>query len=92
MSLLFLFLFKEYELRRKNLQYQSTILRKRTQKLVTAIFYNIKEFVQPKMSLYKREFLIWKERGKGPGGAVERERGGQAGIFKVRLGLGDIDR
>jgi hypothetical protein len=44
------------------------------------------------MSLNNREFLIWKERGKGPGGEVERERGGQAGIFKVRLGLGDIDR
>ena len=44
------------------------------------------------MSLNNREFLIWKESGMGPGGAVERERGGQAGIFKVRLGLGDIDR
>jgi hypothetical protein len=28
------------------------------------IFYIIKEFVQPKMSL-NREFLIWKERGRG---------------------------
>jgi hypothetical protein len=42
------------------------------------------------MSLNNREFLIWKERGKG----VERERGAgeQAGIFKVRLGLGEIER
>jgi hypothetical protein len=31
--------------------------------------YIIKEFVQPKMSL-NREFLIWKERGRG-----EREGG-----------------
>jgi hypothetical protein len=43
------------------------------------------------MSL-NREFLIWKERGRG-----ERERGAgwqagqQAGIFKVRLGLGVIE-
>jgi hypothetical protein len=28
------------------------------------IIYIIKELVQPKMSL-KREFLIWKERGRG---------------------------
>jgi hypothetical protein len=28
------------------------------------IFYKIKEFVQPKMSL-NREFIIWKERGRG---------------------------
>jgi hypothetical protein len=27
--------------------------------------YKIKEFVQPKMSLNNREFLIWKERGRG---------------------------
>jgi hypothetical protein len=32
--------------------------------------YIIKEFVQPKMSLNSREFLIWKLRVKG-----ERERG-----------------
>ncbi len=45
------------------------------------------------MSLNNRELLIWKERGKGR----ERERGAggregqQAGILKVRLGLGEIE-
>ncbi len=34
--------------------------------------YIIKEFVHPKMSL-NREFLIWKERGRG----CEIERGGR---------------
>jgi hypothetical protein len=54
--------------------------------------YIIKEFVQPKMSL-KREFLIWKERGRGESeGVREKKRGRQADIFKVRLGLGEIDR
>jgi hypothetical protein len=58
------------------------------------IFYIIKEFVQPKMSL-NREFHIWKERGGG-GGVREREGwvGGQADqqavIFKARLGLGEM--
>ena len=52
----------------------------------------IKEFVQPKMSLNSREFLIWKE-GEREG---VRERQGQlarsaGGIFKVRLGLGEIE-
>jgi hypothetical protein len=42
--------------------------------------YIIKEFVQPKMSLNNREFLIWKERGRG-----------WAGILKVRLGLGEVE-
>jgi hypothetical protein len=55
------------------------------------IIYKIKEFVQPKMSPSNREFLIWKERGRG-----ERERGWpagqQVGIFKARLGLGEIER
>ena len=55
------------------------------------IIYIIKEFVQPKKTPSNREFLIWKERGRG-----ERERGGragqQAGIFKVRLGLVEIER
>jgi hypothetical protein len=37
--------------------------------------YIIKEFVQPKMSL-NREFLIWKERGRG---VREREVGGRVG-------------
>ncbi len=50
----------------------------------------IKEFVQPKMSLNSREFLFWKESGWG-----KRERDGrasqQAGIFKVRLGLVEIE-
>jgi hypothetical protein len=61
--------------------------------------YNIKELDQPKMSLNNREFIIWKERGRG----VESKRGGQvcgllggrasrqAGIFKVRLGLVEIE-
>jgi hypothetical protein len=53
--------------------------------------YIIKEFVQAKMSFTSREFLIWKERGRG----WERQRGGQAGqpasIFKVRLGVGEIE-
>jgi hypothetical protein len=69
-----LFFFKEYELRRKNLQYQSTILRKRTQKLVTAIFYNIR--VRPTKNEPLQQGISY----------LERER------FKVRLGLGDIDR
>jgi hypothetical protein len=38
-----------------------------------ATVYNIKEFVQPKMSLNNRKFLIWKERGGG------REREGCTG-------------
>jgi hypothetical protein len=53
------------------------------------IFYIIKEFVQPKMILTKREFQIWKETRRG-----ERGAGGQADwqvIFKVRLGLGEIE-
>ncbi len=50
------------------------------------------------MSLNIREFLIWKERGRGEGerGEREREKGGrsgqQAGILKVGLGLGEIER
>jgi hypothetical protein len=50
-----------------------------------SIFYIIKEFVQPKMSL-NREFLILKERGRG----VREREGGWAGqqavIFMVSLG------
>jgi hypothetical protein len=43
------------------------------------------------MRFNSREFLIWKERGKG----LERDRGvgervSPASIFKVRLGLGEI--
>jgi hypothetical protein len=53
------------------------------------IFNNIKEFVQPKMSLNNREFLIWKREG-GRGGERDGCAGQQAGIFKVRLGLGEI--
>jgi hypothetical protein len=30
-----------------------------------SFIYIIKEFVQPKKSLSNREFLIWKERGRG---------------------------
>ncbi len=42
------------------------------------LIYIIKELVQPKMSL-NREFLIWKERGRGERekGVREREGGGQ---------------
>jgi hypothetical protein len=47
--------------------------------ITTSSIYIIKEFIQPKMSL-NREFLIWKERGRG-GWAVQ-----QAVILKVRLG------
>jgi hypothetical protein len=61
--------------------------------LASTIFYIIKEFVQPKMSL-NREFLIWKEQGR----RCEREGevGGWAGqkavIFKVRFGKDRGDR
>ncbi len=41
------------------------------QSWVAQLVYIIKELVQPKMSL-NREFLIWKERGRG-----ERERSGK---------------
>ena len=44
------------------------------------------------MSLNNREFLIWKERGRGVERERERGAGEQAGIFKVRLGLGEIER
>jgi hypothetical protein len=58
--------------------------------------YIIKEFVQPKKSLSNSEFLIWKERGRGLEGGGDREWGGsvgqQVGIFKVRLGFGEIER
>jgi hypothetical protein len=54
------------------------------------LIYILTEFIQPKMSLYSGDFLFLKERGKGV-----RERGGWAGhqavIFKVRLGLGEIE-
>jgi hypothetical protein len=61
--------------------------------------YIIKEFVQRKMSL-NREFLIWKERGgerergagRKTGRGADRRAGQQACIFKVRLGLGEINR
>jgi hypothetical protein len=59
---------------------------KTIKKVWPPLFYNIKEFVQPKMSLNSREFLIWKERR---GGRV-RER--QVGILKVMLGLREIER
>jgi hypothetical protein len=39
------------------------------------------------MSLNNSEFLIWKEREVQAGGQVSR----QAGLFKVRLGLGEIE-
>ena len=75
--------------KKREIQYLPEI---RTLILWPFIFYIIKELVQPKMSL-NREFLIWKERGQGR----ERERGAgwqagqQAGIFKVRLGLGVLE-
>jgi hypothetical protein len=50
-------------------------------KLLTCLFilfYRIKEFVQPKMSLNNSKFLIWKERGRG-----EREKEG-AGRWACR--------
>jgi hypothetical protein len=54
--------------------------------LILIYVYIIKEFVQPKMSL-NREFLIWKERGRG---VREREKSGWAGqqtvISKIRFG------
>ncbi len=46
------------------------------------------------MSLNNREYLIWKDKGRG----YKRERGAgglagqQASIFKVGLGLGEIER
>jgi hypothetical protein len=43
----------------------------------------IKEFVQPKMILNNREFLTWKERGRG--GRAGGQAGQQVGIFKVRF-------
>jgi hypothetical protein len=42
--------------------------------LKTIFITDIKKFVQPKMSLNNREFLIWKERGRGEG-----DKGGRAG-------------
>jgi hypothetical protein len=60
----------------------------------TNIFLYIRVDVQQSLShLSHREFLIWKERGRGWGGERERGRwvGQQAGRFKVRLGLGAIE-
>jgi hypothetical protein len=48
--------------------------------------YIIKEFVQPKLSL-NREFLIWKDRGRGV-----REREGWVGRESyLRLSLGETE-
>jgi hypothetical protein len=47
-------------------------------------FTYTKDFGQPKMRLNNREFLNWKERGGGVGGSA-------GSIFKVRLGLGEIE-
>ncbi len=56
--------------------------------LKKATIYIVKEFIHPKVSLNNREFLIWKDRG-----TRGRPAGQQAGIFKIRLGLGgEIDR
>jgi hypothetical protein len=48
------------------------------------------------MSLNDREFLLWKEMGRGErekeaGGRAGRQAAHQAGIFKVRLGLEEMD-
>jgi hypothetical protein len=51
------------------------------------MFYIIKEFVQPKMSL-NREFLIWKQRGRGWERERERERRAGGGE-KEREGWAD---
>jgi hypothetical protein len=48
---------------------------------LSSIFYIIKELVQPKNSLSNREFLIWKERGRGG-----RERGWASRQAYLRLG------
>ncbi len=65
------------------------------------------ELVQPKMSLNNRDLLSGKREGRGERerereGERERERereretgmwaGQQVGIFKVKLGLGEIER
>jgi hypothetical protein len=56
--------------------------------------YIIKEFVHPKRASATGNFLSGKREGAG-GGERERKWGGRAGqqaaIFKVRLGLGDIE-
>jgi hypothetical protein len=49
------------------------------------------------MSLNNREFHFWKEGGvrereREAGGQASRRAFQQAGIFKVRSGLGDIER
>ncbi len=56
-------------------------------------FIFIKEFVQPKLSLNNRTFLILKERkgGDREGHAGGQWVGQQAGILKVRIGLGEIE-
>jgi hypothetical protein len=54
---------------------------------VAQLIYIIKEFIQQKMNLNKREFLIWKEIVRG---VRARDGQGQAGIFKVSLSWGEI--
>jgi hypothetical protein len=46
----------------RELQFNSKMWRN---KFSSHIFYNIKGFVQPEMSLNNREFLIWNEREGG---------------------------
>jgi hypothetical protein len=44
------------------------------------------------MSLNNREFLIWKERGRGVRESwVHRQVGQQAGILNVRICFGEIE-
>jgi hypothetical protein len=47
---------------------------------LSSIIYIIKEFVQPKVSLNNREFLIWKERDRGR--RSDRRAGGQADMAR----------
>jgi hypothetical protein len=58
------------------------------------IIYIIKEFVQPKKTPSNREFLIWKERGRGEKEGV-REKGVGRWVSRqayLRLGFGEIER
>jgi hypothetical protein len=47
------------------MNFQLEIKKKKSYWNETFKIYIIKEFVQPKMSLNSREFLIWIQRGRG---------------------------
>jgi len=47
-------------------------------------------FVQPKMNINNREFLIWKEQGRGVNYRERGWAGQQAGVFKVLIAMGEI--